>query len=179
MTRSGRTAALFEIIDLVLFEFLISHSSLPLKNMYTRSIPFPAAGQGYTRRELDMFFSTIRLWLRGSSSRSGAAGRKLGSSSAAGAEPTRASGRFPHRYAPFPTSQIRIALGRAKPTPVPPARAASRIPGRPTAPAAIPLSGPLAPTSPNMPMTARRSSVLHDVERYPGAFGESGATGRG
>jgi hypothetical protein len=27
-----------------------------------------------------------------------------------------------------------------------------------------------------MPMTARRSSVLHDIQRYPGDFGESAAT---
>jgi hypothetical protein len=37
----------------------------------------------------------------------------------------------------------------------------------------------LAPTSPNMAMTARRLRVLHDVKCDPGAFGESGATGRG
>jgi hypothetical protein len=28
-----------------------------------------------------------------------------------------------------------------------------------------------------VPMAVGRSSVLHDVERNPGAFGESGATG--
>jgi hypothetical protein len=40
------------------------------------------------------------------------------------------------------------------------------------------LSG-LAPTSSNMPMTARCLCVLHDVKRNRSAFGESGETGIG